>query len=118
MVKINFGRYRGLEVKNVPINYLEWLFSLPTFYRNRNDVKSEIIILLEKAGKIKLGFNSSEEFNKQEWIKSSIPPPNNSIVISSPNNRRLMYCMGKYYSLGAWVEKDDVTHYKLINQNK
>jgi uncharacterized protein (DUF3820 family) len=118
MAKINFGKHNGKEVKDVPLDYLEWLFSLPTFYRNRKDVKTEIINLLEKNGKIKLGFDSPQDFKSAEWIAVKTPPPNNSFVIAFPDNKRLIYCMGKYYSLGAWVEKDDVTHYKLINQNK
>jgi uncharacterized protein (DUF3820 family) len=111
---LNFGKHKGKLIQEVPHLYLEWLMSLDAFYKNKAEVKREIVSTLVKAGRIKVAFDSSEDFNKSEWIPVKTPPKENSVVMTNPHNRVLIYSNGRYYSIDTWLIKEGVTHYKTI----
>jgi hypothetical protein len=111
---LNFGKHKGKPLQEVPHLYLEWLMSLDNFYRNKADIKREIVSILVKAGRIKVSFDSTEDFNKSEWVSIKTPPMENSVVMTSPHNRVLIYSNGRFYSIDTWLIKEGVTHYKTI----
>jgi uncharacterized protein (DUF3820 family) len=120
MNEMTFGKYKGIDVNNVPINYLEWLYRSMVLFKVNPPLKVKIGMRLVNEDKIEplsedlcvklledeRKYLENKNF-KHNWKCFPEEPKEYSNVITKPYKRRLLFREGKFYTNhGLTVSRD------------
>lgn len=124
---MTFGKYKGIDVNIVPIEYLVWLYGSMVLFKANPSLKVKIGMRLVNEDKIeplseslcvKLLEDEKRylENKKIDWQHFPKEPRENSNVITKPHRRKLVFREGKFFSNhGLTVSKDIIKSWRYCD---